>query len=172
MLICAVNRAPLVPIGSLSTCTITAWPSNNCFSMGFGAIGGWVVSASRWRLLILLIKSATCKNAARSRPMSIKADCMPGSTRATLPRYTLPTSPRSSVRSTCSSCNAPCSTTATRVSCGDQLIRMSCGMFCFVRCCQIWMPALCSSSAVSRRGRPMMPLKLPLIWRTCCAALP
>jgi ribonuclease G len=29
--------------------------------------------------------SATCRNAARSRPMSTKADCMPGSTRATRP---------------------------------------------------------------------------------------
>src|SRR5688500_7836378 len=38
----------------------------------------------------------------------------------------LPTSPRSSVRSTCSSWTAPCSTRATRVSWGDQLIRMSC----------------------------------------------
>src|SRR2546427_6857608 len=31
----------------------------------------------------------------------------------------------SRVRSMCSSCTAPFSTTATRVSCGDQLIRMS-----------------------------------------------
>src|SRR5438552_2191582 len=38
----------------------------------------------------------------------------------------LPTSPRSSVRSMCSSCSAPLSTTATRVSWGDQLMRMSC----------------------------------------------
>src|SRR5690606_12894560 len=37
----------------------------------------------------------------------------------------LPTRPRSSVRSMWTSCTAPCSTTATRVSCGDQLIRMS-----------------------------------------------
>src|SRR6476646_9193041 len=38
----------------------------------------------------------------------------------------LPTRPRSSVRSMCSSWTAPFSTTATRVSCGAQLIRMSC----------------------------------------------
>src|SRR2546423_6870088 len=38
----------------------------------------------------------------------------------------LPTRPRSSARSTCSSCTAPFSTTATRVSCGAQLMRMSC----------------------------------------------
>jgi hypothetical protein len=31
-------------------------------------------------------RSATCRKAARSRPMSTKALCMPGSTRATLPR--------------------------------------------------------------------------------------
>src|SRR5690606_36189773 len=42
----------------------------------------------------------------------------------------LPTSPRSRVRSMCTSCTAPCSTTATRVSCGDQLIRMSWFMGC------------------------------------------
>ena len=33
-----------------------------------------------------LCRSATCRKAARSRPMSMKALCMPGSTRATLPR--------------------------------------------------------------------------------------
>src|SRR5258706_14059772 len=38
----------------------------------------------------------------------------------------LPTRPRSSARSMCSSCTAPFSTTATRVSCGAQLMRMSC----------------------------------------------
>src|SRR5437764_2209403 len=38
----------------------------------------------------------------------------------------LPTLPRSSVRSMCSSWTAPFSTTATRVSWGAQLIRMSC----------------------------------------------
>jgi len=31
-------------------------------------------------------RSATCRKAARSRPMSMKALCMPGSTRTTLPR--------------------------------------------------------------------------------------
>ena len=125
MLICVDRRAPLVPMGSLMTCTMSDWPSNTCFSMGnCGSVlranaGG---SPSGWRFHT----SATCKKAARSSPMSMNADCMPGSTRETLPRYTLPTSPRSSVRSMCSSCTAPCSTTATRVSWGDQLIRMSC----------------------------------------------
>src|SRR4051812_12941954 len=38
----------------------------------------------------------------------------------------LPTRPRSSVRSRWSSCTAPFSTTATRVSWGAQLMRMSC----------------------------------------------
>src|SRR6218665_455054 len=38
----------------------------------------------------------------------------------------LPTRPRSSVRSTWSSWTAPFSTMPTRVSCGDQLMRMSC----------------------------------------------
>ena len=30
--------------------------------------------------------SATCRNAARARPISTNADCMPGSTRHTRPR--------------------------------------------------------------------------------------
>ena len=85
MLIWVDSRAPLVPIGSLITCTISDWPSNTCFSMG---TCGWLLrtkpggSPSGWRCQT----SATCRNAARSRPMSMKADCMPGSTRATLPR--------------------------------------------------------------------------------------
>ena len=85
MLICVDRRAPLVPIGSLMTCTISDWPSNTCFSIGTcGSVlrtmlGG---SPSGWRCQT----SATCRKAARSRPMSMKADCMPGSTRDTLPR--------------------------------------------------------------------------------------
>src|SRR3990167_3094372 len=48
----------------------------------------------------------------------------------------LPTSPRSSVRSRCTSCTAPCSTTATRVSWGAQLIKMSwlMGIVCLEFC--------------------------------------
>jgi hypothetical protein len=82
MLIWLDRRAPLVPIGSLITCTISGWPSNTRFSMG---TAGWPLrppsSCGR-----APCRSATCRNAARSRPMSMKADCMPGSTRATLPR--------------------------------------------------------------------------------------
>ena len=84
MLICEDKRAPLVPIGSLMTCTIKDWPSKTCFSIGkIGAGLAW--SESACRAATLLIKSATCKKAALSKPMSIKADCMPGRTRATLP---------------------------------------------------------------------------------------
>ena len=128
-LICVDRRAPLVPMGSLMTWTISVWPSNTCFSIGLGGVAARLalrLSPSSGRCH----RSATCKNAARSNPISMNADCMPGSTRATLPRYTLPTRPRSSVRSTCTSCTAPYSTTATRVSWGDQLIRMSCCIFC------------------------------------------
>src|ERR1700752_1723878 len=39
----------------------------------------------------------------------------------------LPTSPRVAARSTCSSCTTPASRTATRVSCGVMLIRISSG---------------------------------------------
>src|SRR3569832_73470 len=36
MEICVDRRAPLVPIGSLLTCTMTAWPSYSSFSIGSG----------------------------------------------------------------------------------------------------------------------------------------
>jgi hypothetical protein len=36
MLICVDRRAPLVPIGSFSTCTMRFWPSESSFSIGFG----------------------------------------------------------------------------------------------------------------------------------------
>src|SRR6266581_6633186 len=38
----------------------------------------------------------------------------------------LPTRPRALARSTCSSCTTPCSSIATRVSCGVTLMRISC----------------------------------------------
>src|SRR5690349_19215711 len=57
--------------------------------------------------------------------MSMKADCMPGSTRTTRPMTILPTSPRDEARSICTSCVTPCSITATRVSCGVTLTRIS-----------------------------------------------
>ncbi|MNN31871.1 hypothetical protein D3C81_1455730 [compost metagenome] len=79
MLICVDSRAPLVPMGSLMTCTIRAWPSNSVFSMASCAVP--FLSGSRGCQM-----SATCRKAARSRPMSMNADCMPGSTRTTLPR--------------------------------------------------------------------------------------
>src|SRR6218665_2034023 len=44
MLICVDRRAPLVPMGSLMTCTISAWPSNTCFSIG---TCGWPLRANR-----------------------------------------------------------------------------------------------------------------------------
>ena len=72
------SRAPLVPIGSLITCTVSAWPSNSSFSIGSAGAEPSCVRAVQM--------SATCRKAARSRPMSMKADCMPGSTRTTLPR--------------------------------------------------------------------------------------
>ena len=80
---CADSRAPLVPIGSLMTCTVSDWPSKICRSIGVAAAsprpGGPLPLAGG-------LRSATCRKAARSSPMSMKALCMPGSTRATLPR--------------------------------------------------------------------------------------
>src|SRR5688572_28962212 len=50
---------------------------------------------------------------------------MPGRTRATRPMQMLPTSPRLALRSMSSSCTTPEPVTATRVSCGVTLIRIS-----------------------------------------------
>ena len=72
------SRAPLVPMASLMTCTVSVWPSKT-----WRSIGG---SGASLRVLGCPCRSATCRKAARSRPMSTKALCMPGSTRATLPR--------------------------------------------------------------------------------------
>ena len=118
MLISVVSRAPLVPIGSLITCTMIDWPSCNTSWIG-RSLGS---SPPIWHSII----SAACKNAARCKPISTNADCIPGSTRHTLPRYTLPTIPNDELRSICSSCAMPCSITATRVSCGVTLINISC----------------------------------------------
>src|SRR5574343_487088 len=112
--ICVDSRAPLVPIGSLTTWTTMLWPSCRIFSIGRS------VAVSRGCQM-----SATCRKAVRSRPTSMNADCMPGRMRQTRPRYTLPTSPRLAVRSICSSWATPCCITATRVSCGVKLIRIS-----------------------------------------------
>ena len=60
--------------------------------------------------------SSTCRNAARSSPMSTNAAFIPGSTRVTFPRYTSPTTFRSPRRSMCSSVTMPPSMRATRVS--------------------------------------------------------
>ena len=45
MQICVDRRAPLVPIGSLITCTVSTWPSNRIFSIGVGGAFGAVVAA-------------------------------------------------------------------------------------------------------------------------------
>ena len=76
MLICVDSRAPLVPIGSLITCTSSGWPSASMLLDRLAVAG--LARGSQM--------SATCRKAARSRPMSMNADCMPGSTRATRPR--------------------------------------------------------------------------------------
>ena len=81
--ICVDSRAPLVPIGSLMTWTVSVWPSKTSRSIGGGgtAPGPW----SLREVPLPVNTSAMCRKAARSRPMSTNADCMPGSTRATLP---------------------------------------------------------------------------------------
>ena len=86
MLICVVRRAPLLPIGSLTTCTTTSWPSRSSSAIGAAGAatpaGGSEASpragSGRWM-------SLACRNAARSRPTSTNAACMPVITRCTLP---------------------------------------------------------------------------------------
>ncbi|MDT4811706.1 hypothetical protein FQZ97_446500 [compost metagenome] len=68
-----VSRAPLVPIGSLVTCTTRLWPSCTSALMLSTALPSRVEISAAWM------------KAARSRPMSTKAACIPGSTRTTLP---------------------------------------------------------------------------------------
>ena len=99
-----VRRAPLVPIGSLMTCTSTSWPSWTrllMLSCGRGAGAGAGTGASSTSpasagtgsragstgpSLRAQAMSLACRKAARSRPMSTNAACMPGSTRRTRPR--------------------------------------------------------------------------------------
>ncbi len=49
MLICVDSRAPLVPIGSLITCTSSDWPSNTCFSIGTMRAAAAMVALGRLR---------------------------------------------------------------------------------------------------------------------------
>ena len=79
ILICVDSRAPLLPSGSLMTCVIRLCPSKSSFSIAMGGVF-WVRACRFSR------KSAMCKNAAFSRPISINALCMPGKTRTTLPK--------------------------------------------------------------------------------------
>ena len=66
-LICVDSRAPLVPIGSLITCTSQR--------LALRTPGARSAPAARrsMRAPLLLCRSATCRKAARSRPMSMKA---------------------------------------------------------------------------------------------------
>src|SRR5258706_3911514 len=113
---CVESRAPLVPIGSFTTCTSSGWPSARMRSIG---------RSEPFACRRCSQMSATCRNAARSSPISTNAAWMPGSTRATRPMQMFPTRPRLAVRSTTISCTCPAPITATRVSCGVTLIRIS-----------------------------------------------
>ncbi len=75
-----VRRAPLVPSGSLRTCTKSSSPSLTAARMSSVAGASNSASTSSRRAM-----SETCRNAVRSRPTSMNAACMPGSTRDTRP---------------------------------------------------------------------------------------
>ncbi len=90
---CVESRAPLLPIGSLTTCTTISCPS--CTSSEIDGTGPWPlplpstgasVGGNGGRTI-----SEACRNAARSSPISTNTACMPGITRCTRPLYTLPT---------------------------------------------------------------------------------
>ena len=61
------------------------------------------------------------------------------------------------VRSMCSSCTTPCCITATRVSCGVTLIRISSLMMGWSDSAQTARPKALNKTAVSYSGSPMMP---------------
>jgi hypothetical protein len=77
-----VRRAPLVPIGSLMTCTRMSSPAFSRRRMSSAAaLPGAPSSVSS----DFATMSAACRKAVRSRPISTNAACMPGSTRETRP---------------------------------------------------------------------------------------
>jgi hypothetical protein len=73
----------LVPIGSLITCTVSVWPSKISRSIGGGGTAPGPVVVRE--VAVAEEHVGDVQEGARSRPMSMNADCMPGSTRATLP---------------------------------------------------------------------------------------
>jgi hypothetical protein len=76
-----VRRAPLVPIGSFTTCTRMSSPSRTRLRMSSACCTDDIIVLS----LLGAAMSAACRNAVRSRPTSMKAACMPGNTRCTRP---------------------------------------------------------------------------------------
>jgi hypothetical protein len=96
-----VARAPFVPIGSFEIWTAISWPSFRTSRIGVARVTrrccglpadpfpssasvsspGTSAAKSSAR-----IASSTCRNAARSRPTSTNAACIPGRTRVTRPR--------------------------------------------------------------------------------------
>src|SRR5437016_5795417 len=120
-----LSRAPLVPIGSLMTCTRMSSPALTRRRMS--STGGALASGAPTTVssAALPAMSAACRNAVRSRPISTNAACMPGSTRDTRPLYRLLTSPRRLKRSMWISCTTPFSRMAARDSRGAMLTRIS-----------------------------------------------
>jgi hypothetical protein len=108
------SRAPLLPMGSLTTCTSSVWPSERIFSIGpldAAAVAGHPdvghVQEGRAR-----------------QPDLDEADCMPGARgRRARDRCCRPGRGSSRARRA-SSCTAPSSVTATRVSCGVTFMRI------------------------------------------------
>ena len=102
--------------GSLTTWTMMVCPSNSSFSIGVG--GSWLRSPRFSR------RSAIWMNAARSSPMSMNALCMPGSTRTTA-QVNIAYMAALDAALDMQFLHRSCSTSATRVSNGVTLIRMS-----------------------------------------------
>src|SRR3546814_20777443 len=93
MLICVVNRAPLLPIGSLTTCTTISWPSRSSSLIGgtgCGCDGGASSSPAISGVDSEHITSLACRNAAPSRPNPTNAASLPATPRPPRPLQHLP----------------------------------------------------------------------------------
>src|SRR5262249_31537968 len=71
MLICVDSLAPLLPIGSLTTCTIRFWPSASRRSIGREVSPLWRVAPV----------SGPRRNAGRAPPLSVETACPPARSR-------------------------------------------------------------------------------------------
>ena len=102
---CMVSRAPLVPMGSLTACTITSSPFFRRSAMSLLRLG-----------TPLATTSSTWRNPFLPMPTSMNEASIPASTDSTRPFQMWPTTELLPRLSICTSATRPSSTMATRVS--------------------------------------------------------